>query len=780
MNWRAGQSLRSLLIAQFLAVALVAGTVATAMLVTWRLPMARQQTQLEQSRAAGLVLQQLEGLLDTTESLAQSIGRMLMDERAHGAPNAAAALVARLAASTDLFESLYLLDKHARVVALGSSLASARTALDWIGNDLGGLSVVQEVQRSQNLAWSEQFQSPLLGAPVVALALPVGDEVLLAEVSVRRLVAFVRNASHLDGLLVLVTDGKGELVAAPDMQLARKRTNLSNNPLIHAALQNQPIFGEFAFGGQDYAGTAQRSKRLGWVVAVAYPEAVAHASRQVAVVITSVTLAVSVGLGMFMFGAFANLIGRRVQRTVRYAQAVAERRYEPPAEPTVVRELQLLDASLAQMAQSIQRREQQLRAIVETTPTLAIQWFDRQGRVVDWNQASQAVLGWSRHEALGKTLGELIYTPEQQQDFLQVLAGIEASGQPFGPYEGSVRVRNGELRTLLSTTFAIPDMADGQLFVCMDIDITDKRRMEDALRELNAELEARIQKRTENLIQANHDLQQALEDLQQMQAQLVQSEKLASLGALVAGIAHELNTPIGNGLMAISTLAQRSKAFRTQMASGLRRSELEAFLSQVETAGDIATRNLERAAELITGFKRVAVDQTSVQRREFELPVLVHEILLTLQPMIKRSPVQVVHDIEPVLIDGYPGPLGQVISNLVQNSLVHAYAGREQGLIHIGARVLGERVELTLQDDGCGVPAELVGRVFDPFFTTRLGKGGSGLGLHIVHNLVTGMLGGQIELVQRPGSGACFVMNFPRVAPLLAEPPVPGQDGFKH
>jgi C4-dicarboxylate-specific signal transduction histidine kinase len=303
-------------------------------------------------------------------------------------------------------------------------------------------------------------------------------------------------------------------------------------------------------------------------------------------------------------------------------------------------------------------------------------------------------------------------------------------------------------------------------------DITEKRQMENDLRELNAELEERIRKRTESLTQANLDLQKAFTDLRLMQDHLVQSEKLASLGALVAGIAHELNTPIGNGLMAISTLEQRAKTFRIQVSEGLRRSDLEAFLAGVETAGQIATRNLARAAELITSFNRVAVDQTSVQRRQFELAEFVHEILLTLQPMIKRSPAQVAVDIPALTIDGYPGPLGQVVSNLIQNSLVHAFGDRTSGLIRISAQAQSDLIKLTVSDDGCGIPAELVRRVFDPFFTTRLGNGGSGLGLHIVHNIVTGMLGGAIDVQQQPGQGASFVITFPRCAPVLA-PVVP-------
>ncbi len=773
MMLRRAHSLRKLLIGLFLSVALLATLVATAMLVTWRLPMVRQQTQTEQTRLAAMVLQQLEVLLQTTEASTQSMGRMVSAESTPPKRRAVVQRIIELTRHSEFFESLYLLDEQSRVVALGSAVKPDQQldAGQWLGRDLGGLAIVQRARHQQAMTWSEQYLSPLLGVPVVALALPADKDLLLVEVSVRRVVDFIQSASHLDGLLVLAVDGKGELVAAPDMQLARTRSNLSNLTVVHAALDGGRAFDRFEFGGQSYFGTAVRSQRLGWVVVAAYPQSVVDASRWVAISITSVTLVLAIGVGVLAYGWLAGLIQRRVRRTVAYAQAVAEGRYESPGESARILELQQLDNSLQQMAKTIQRREQQLRAIVENTPTLAIQWFDKQGRVLDWNPASETVLGWTREQAVGKTLDQLIYTPEQHQFFLQVLADIEKTGMPFGPYEGAVRVRSGAERYIFSTTFAIPDIGGGQLFVCMDIDITEKRQMESDLRVLNAELEQRIEQRTASLTQANNHLQVALSELQQMQDHLVQSEKLASLGALVAGIAHELNTPIGNGLMAISTLEQRAKTFRTQMAAGLRRSDLEAFLNQVETGGSIATRNLARAAELINGFKRVAVDQTSVQRREFELAELVHEILLTLQPMFKHSPVQLVVEVPDITMDGYPGPLGQVISNLVQNALMHAFEGRAQGTISIQARLDGAQVTLAISDDGCGIAKELVRRVFDPFFTTRLGKGGSGLGLHIVHSIVTGMLGGQIELQPAPGSGARFVISIPSHAPQLASRP---------
>jgi len=769
MTVRPAYSLRTLLIGLFLLVALLATVVATAMLVSWRLPMVQRQTQLEQTRVAGMVLQQLEVLLETTETSTQAIGRMLSTQTSAPGRSALMQRITQMTRHSELFESLYLLDRQSRVVALGSSANTEPQGADsdWIGRDLSGLAVVQRVRRHHAMIWSDQYLSPLLEVPVVALALPAGDDVLLAEVSVDRLVDYMQRSSHMDGLLVLVLDGKGELVAAPDMKLARTRSNLSNLPVVRAALDGSHIYDVFQFGDQSYSGTGLRSRRLGWVAVAAYPKSVIDESRRVAISITGITLLLAIGFGVLAYGWLAGLIQRRVQRTVAYAQAVAEGRNDPPEGQARILELQQLDCSLQQMAQTIQRREQQLRAIVETTPTLAIQWFDRSGQVLDWNPASEAMLGWTRAEAVGKSLAQLIYTPAQQQAFMQVLADIEKTGQPFGPYEGAVRIRSGAERYLLSTTFAIPDIEEGSLFVCMDLDITEKRQMENDLRELNTDLEQRIQKRTESLTQANTDLQAALSELQRMQDHLVQSEKLASLGALVAGIAHELNTPIGNGLMAISTLEERAKTFRAQMATGLRRSDLEAFLIQIETGGTIATRNLARAAELITGFKRVAVDQTSAQRRKFDLGELVHEILLTLQPMFKHSPISVSVEVPPIALDGYPGPLGQVISNLVQNALLHGFEGRSKGQIQIQAKADETQLVLTLSDDGCGIPADLVRRVFDPFFTTRLGKGGSGLGLHIVHNIVTGILGGQIELQPAPDSGACFVITIPQTAPLL-------------
>jgi signal transduction histidine kinase len=243
------------------------------------------------------------------------------------------------------------------------------------------------------------------------------------------------------------------------------------------------------------------------------------------------------------------------------------------------------------------------------------------------------------------------------------------------------------------------------------------------------------------------------------------------LGSLVAGIAHELNTPIGNSLMVASTLVDQTKTLTAAYAAGngLKRTALEGYFQDAAKAGDILVRNLYRAANLVTSFKQVAVDQTSSQRRVFSLAEVISEILLTLWPTLKRTAFVFEQNIpEDLTLDSYPGPLGQVITNLVNNALVHGLEGRAAGTVSLSAaRNLDGSIELTVKDDGNGIPAANLGRIFDPFFTTKLGAGGSGLGLNITHNIVTGVLGGRVRVFSEVGHGTTFVLTLPSVAPQL-------------
>ncbi len=294
-------------------------------------------------------------------------------------------------------------------------------------------------------------------------------------------------------------------------------------------------------------------------------------------------------------------------------------------------------------------------------------------------------------------------------------------------------------------------------------DITVRKQAQLHLAKAKETAEAALAERTH----ANAELSKTLLMLRETQEELVRRQKLAALGALVAGIAHELNTPIGNGLMGASTLSDLTVDIRRKLDDGLRRSTLKEYFDAVGHCSGIVTRNLERAAELVSSFRQVAVDQTSSQYREFMLAELVAEMLTLLQPTLRKTPFEVDSRIDPgIRMTSYPGPLGQVLNNLINNALIHGFEERAEGHVAIVARqVDAEWVEITVSDDGVGIAEGHIERIFDPFFTTRLGQGGSGLGLSIVHNVVTAMLGGKITVESQVGQGTTFQLLLPNVAP---------------
>jgi signal transduction histidine kinase len=298
----------------------------------------------------------------------------------------------------------------------------------------------------------------------------------------------------------------------------------------------------------------------------------------------------------------------------------------------------------------------------------------------------------------------------------------------------------------------------------------------------NLELESRVERRTRSLAEANANLSKALQDLQQTQAELVRSAQLAGLGSLVAGIAHELNTPIGNALTVSTSMHDEAQKLKASLLTGtLKRSTLERHAQATEQITHIMEKNLRRAADLIGHFKQVAVDQVSEHRRRFNLSEVIDDTLATLSPRLNKGS----HKLElqlacDPLLDSYPGAIGQVLSNLIINALVHGFEGRENGTMTLDAHwpiepanapttaneSHAQVIEITLTDNGVGILDEHRNRIFDPFFTTKLGQGGSGLGLHIAYNLTTMVLGGKISLDPHFISGTrmrlCLPLNPPR------------------
>jgi two-component system NtrC family sensor kinase len=277
-------------------------------------------------------------------------------------------------------------------------------------------------------------------------------------------------------------------------------------------------------------------------------------------------------------------------------------------------------------------------------------------------------------------------------------------------------------------------------------------------------LERAVHERTAMLEQQNAALNTAMTALQEAQSELVRQEKLASLGRLVAGVAHEINTPLGICVTATSHLVQELKLTREELAAGaMTEDSLQQFLDIVDQSLRIMTTNTQRAAALVRSFKQVAVDQSSDDIRSFNLNTYLHEVLLSLQPKLKGRPVKVEVDCAPdITLDSFPGAVSQIVTNMLMNSLVHGYEHGQAGSIVVKAALEGQTVVLDYSDDGAGMDAETLIKMFDPFFTTRRGSGGSGLGAHILYNLVTGPLGGTVRVESAPGQGLRYHLRFPR------------------
>ncbi|HEY0327530.1 MAG TPA: ATP-binding protein [Rhodopseudomonas sp.] len=278
----------------------------------------------------------------------------------------------------------------------------------------------------------------------------------------------------------------------------------------------------------------------------------------------------------------------------------------------------------------------------------------------------------------------------------------------------------------------------------------DKRKAEDDLRASKEKAEG------------------ALLELNAAQRNLIDAERLAALGGLVAGVAHEVNNPIGISLTVASSFVRKAAQFEADMKSAapLRRSQLDEFVRTSKDAAQQLMANLQRAAELIQSFKQVAVDRSHAERRLFNLHEATDQIVVSLRPVLKRAPITLSLDVpEGLLIDGYPGSYGQILTNLFLNAVNHAFPAGRSGSISISARPRGaDDIEIIFADTGIGMTPEVQRQAFDPFFTTRRNEGGTGLGLHIVYNLVTQQLGGRMMLESRLGQGTIFRIIMPRAA----------------
>ena len=421
---------------------------------------------------------------------------------------------------------------------------------------------------------------------------------------------------------------------------------------------------------------------------------------------------------------------------------------------------------------------------------------DRQHRWVLLNDALCGLVGYNRAELLEKSDIDF-FPPEEAAVFWAKDEIVFASGAE-NINEERITDAQGVQRVIVTKKTLYTDDKGHQFLVGIIRDITDIRQAEDALQQAYDELEDKVQLRTQELFAANEELtamnqqmlaineslqqavqelekeiaerhraeqqlNQALNHLQKMQQHLIQSEKMAALGSLVAGVAHEVNTPVGVSLMASSHLQLISEDFLLLCQNGVpSRQNMVEYLESLREAAAIITQNLERAGKLIKSFKQVSIDQSHETKRTFYVKKYLDEILLSLHPSIKKAKHHIEVDCpEELAIKGSPGTFAQIISNLIMNSVVHAYKPGETGNIRITVRQEADSTIFIYTDDGKGMNATVLSKIFDPFFTTARGSGGTGLGLFVVYNIVTQQFGGTITCDSTPGQGVTFHICLP-------------------
>ncbi|RXT49858.1 ATP-binding protein [Bradyrhizobium betae] len=394
-----------------------------------------------------------------------------------------------------------------------------------------------------------------------------------------------------------------------------------------------------------------------------------------------------------------------------------------------------------------------LQLIYDTAP-IGLAYLSPDCRYLQINQRLTEICGISVEGHLGRTVRDCV--PGLASAVEDIVRSIMESGEPVTGIEVYGQ-RPGHNDERCWITHWHPQRGPNGNIVGVNVaaeEITDRKRHERELRSARDTAEA------------------ALRRLKEAQDSLVEAEKLAALGRLVAGVSHEINSPVGTSLTVASVLESKTAKFAAEVArGGLKRSSLNEFLAVVKTASTHLTGNLARAAELIQSFKQVAVDQGHLERRTFDPSELTQRLAASLEPELRKSGLTLnVECLSGLTMNSYPGPCGQVLTNLLMNAIVHAFPDGKSGRIDLAIRACGEGdIEIAVSDNGCGMSADLRRQAFNPFFTTRRHEGNVGLGLHIVHNIVSGRLGGRIKLESKPGVGTRIQMIVPRVAPETGE-----------
>ena len=397
-----------------------------------------------------------------------------------------------------------------------------------------------------------------------------------------------------------------------------------------------------------------------------------------------------------------------------------------------------------------------LQLIYDTAP-IGLAFLSPDCRYLQINQRLTEICGISVEDHLGRSVRECV--PALAEAVEGIVSSIMKTGEPvIGVEVAGQRADQADERFWVTYWHPLRDAAGEIVGVNVAAEeVTERKRAEAALQASQQQLRS-----------ARDAAEAALHHLQETQDFLIEAEKLAALGRLVSGVAHEINSPVGTCLTVASSLQVRAAAFAAEVTQGnLKRSRLNEFLRVSREASGQLVTNLNHAAELIQSFKQVATDRSYSNQRAFDLGELTEQIAVSLRSGLGKQNLVLNVECEPDLaMNSYPGPYGQVLTNLFLNSAAHAFPDGKSGSVAIRVQASGQDdVEVVFSDDGCGMSLGVRRQAFDPFFTTRRDQGGIGLGLHIVHSIVTNCLGGRLTLDSEPGAGTQIRLILPRVAP---------------
>ncbi len=750
--------LRSSLTLLLVAASAIALLIAFALLLAYYQPRLNAQTRSDLSAKSSDLARRSETVLSILQGQLELVASGMGNETPKVAQQQLNQIIKQGA-----FSAVYHLDTNGRIEQAAIADTGRKQVGELIGNDLSNDRLRRMVMQRLSTVWSDKYLSPVSQRLTVAIGVWTGKDVLIGEIPLSYILETITESSNPAEWAIWVTDGYGDIIADSERSERVGVVNLATQPIFVKAQGAQQASSEGTFEGQPYDMAAARSARMNWYFIVRSPAGLNSPPLRTAVNLGVTSLISLMLLSLLFAPIWAALTSRPINAIAERARQLAEGEAGGEWPRSSVIELNQLSADLEHMSEAIHERERELEIIFESSPVgLLLTEPYPNFAFAKANESVLKLFGYRRDEVLGKT-GAQLGLWKNQADREKMIALLQQNAVAQTESWG-VRKDGSEFLCMLQARTI--QLGGGTRTIWSAEDITELRRIEHEVRELNIELEARVQKRTEELRKANADLSTSVEHLQLAQSELVRSEKLASLGSLVAGVAHELNTPIGNGVMAISTMRSALKNFRERSAEGLKRSLLDSFVESVETGSLIAERNLERAAELVSSFKQVAADQTTSQRREFRLDEVVHEIALTLGPSLRHSVAELGLDIpDNIRMESYPGPLGQIIANLITNATVHAFTGRDHGHIRLYAATHENNVQIWIGDDGTGIPPSLLPRIFDPFVTSKMGRGGTGLGLHIAHNIAANVLGGRISVTSIEGHGTAFELEIPLVAP---------------